>query len=58
MSNVKNTSRLQVATAVAESDRKQVKGDAFGKFAAASSTWLGSKWAFVAAIAIMIPGSW
>jgi low affinity Fe/Cu permease len=54
MSNVKNASRLEVAKTVAESDRKQVKGDAFGKFAAASSAWLGSKWAFVGAIVIIM----
>ncbi len=53
MSNVKNASRLEVAKAVAESDRKQIHGDAFGKFAAAASGWLGSKWAFVGAIAII-----
>jgi low affinity Fe/Cu permease len=53
MSNVKNASRLEVAKAVAESDRKQIQGDAFGKFAAAASGWLGSKWAFVGAIAII-----
>jgi len=54
MSNVKNASRLEVAKAVAESDRKQIKGDAFGKFAAASSSWLGSRWAFVGAIVIIV----
>jgi len=53
MSNVKNASRLEVAKAVAESDRKQIHGDAFGKFAAVASGWLGSKWAFVGAIAII-----
>jgi low affinity Fe/Cu permease len=53
MSNIKNASRLEVAKAVAESDRKQIQGDAFGKFAAAASGWLGSKWAFVGAIAII-----
>jgi low affinity Fe/Cu permease len=56
MSNIKNASRLEVAKAVAESDRKQIQGDAFGKFAAAASGWLGSKWAFVGAIAII--GVW
>ncbi len=34
----------------------QVKGDAFGRFAASASAWLGSKWAFVAAILII--GIW
>ncbi|MES2391944.1 MAG: low affinity iron permease family protein [Acidobacteriota bacterium] len=29
------------------------KGDAFGKFAATASGWLGSKWAFVVAILII-----
>ncbi|HUN85209.1 MAG TPA: low affinity iron permease family protein [Terracidiphilus sp.] len=32
----------------------QNRGDAFGKFAAAASSWLGSKWAFSAAIAIIL----
>ena len=32
----------------------QTKGDAFGKFAAAASSWLGSKWAFSVAIAIIL----
>jgi low affinity Fe/Cu permease len=36
-----------------DSGRKQSQGDAFGKFAAAASGWLGSKWAFVGAIAII-----
>ena len=53
MNNVKNASRLEVAKVVADSGRKQTQGDAFGKFAAAASAWLGSKWAFVGAIAII-----
>ncbi|HEX3661224.1 MAG TPA: low affinity iron permease family protein [Acidobacteriaceae bacterium] len=32
----------------------QTKGDAFGRFAAAASSWLGSKWAFLGAIAIIL----
>ncbi|MGA7520908.1 MAG: low affinity iron permease family protein [Acidobacteriaceae bacterium] len=32
----------------------QTKGDAFGKFAAAASAWLGSKWAFLGAIFIIL----
>jgi low affinity Fe/Cu permease len=32
----------------------ETKGDAFGRFAAAASTWLGSKWAFIGAISIII----
>ena len=53
MNNVKNASRLEVAKVVADSGRKQTQGDAFGKFAAAASSWLGSKWAFVGAIVII-----
>ena len=50
---VKSASRLEVAKVVADSGRKQTQGDAFGKFAAAASSWLGSKWAFVGAIVII-----
>ena len=32
----------------------QTRGDAFGKFAAAASGWLGSKWAFLGAISIIV----
>jgi len=32
----------------------QTRGDAFGKFAAAASSWLGSKWAFAGAISIIV----
>jgi low affinity Fe/Cu permease len=39
---------------VADSGRKQSQGDAFGKFAAAASSWLGSKWAFVGATAVIV----
>ena len=53
MTNVNNTSRLEVAKIVADSGRKQTQGDAFGKFAAGASGWLGSKWAFVGAIVII-----
>ena len=53
MINVKNASRLEAAKVVADSGRKQTQGDAFGKFAAAASSWLGSKWAFVGAIVII-----
>lgn len=53
MTNVNNTSRLEVAKIVADSGRKQSQGDAFGKFAAGASGWLGSKWAFVGAIVII-----
>ena len=56
MTNVNNTSRLEAAKIVADSGRKQTQGDAFGKFAAGASGWLGSKWAFVGAIVIIAVG--
>jgi low affinity Fe/Cu permease len=54
MKNLENASRLEVVKVVADSGREQSQGDAFGKFAAAASTWLGSKWAFVGAIIIIL----
>ena len=30
------------------------RGDAFGKFSSAASAWLGSKWAFVGAVTIIV----
>jgi low affinity Fe/Cu permease len=32
----------------------ETKGDAFGRFAAAASGWLGSKWAFLGAISVIL----
>lgn len=32
----------------------QNRGDAFGKFAASASSWLGSKWAFLGALTIIL----
>ena len=54
MKNVENASRLEIPKMVADSGLKQTQGDAFGKFAAAASSWLGSKWAFVGAIVIIV----
>jgi len=54
MKNLEDASRLEVVKVVADSGRKQTRGDGFGKFAAAASGWLGSKWAFVGAIAIIV----
>ena len=54
MKNVENASRLEIPKMVADSGRKQTQSDAFGKFAAAASSWLGSKWAFVGAIVIIV----
>jgi low affinity Fe/Cu permease len=53
MNNIERVSRLEVAKVVADSGRKQTQADAFGKFAANTSSWLGSKWAFVGAFAII-----
>src|ERR1700761_1654909 len=33
---------------------KETRGDAFGKFATAASGWWGSKWAFLAAILVIV----
>lgn len=54
MNSAEKPSRLEVAKVVADSGRKQTQGDAFGKFAASASGWLGSKWAFVGAILIIV----
>jgi len=54
MKSVNKPSRLEVAKVVADSGRRQTQGDAFGKFAASASGWLGSKWAFVGAILIIV----
>jgi low affinity Fe/Cu permease len=32
----------------------ETRGDAFGKFSSSASAWLGSKWAFVGAIVIIV----
>jgi low affinity Fe/Cu permease len=54
MTNLHNTDRLPVAAIEADRGRKQGKGDAFGKFAAFASGWLGSKWAFVVALVVIV----
>ena len=40
----------RVATQIAV----QTKGDAFGRFSSSASTWLGSKWAFLGAILVIV----
>jgi len=47
-------SRLYVTKIGADPEHEQGRGDAFGKFAAAASNWLGSKWAFVGALLIIM----
>ena len=32
----------------------ETKGDTFGKFASSASSWLGSKWAFIGAILVIL----
>ena len=54
MNNVEKPRRLEAAKVVADSGRKQIQGEAFGQFAAGASGWLGSKWAFVGAIVIIV----
>jgi low affinity Fe/Cu permease len=54
MNNVDKSIRLEPEKVVADSGRKQTQGDAFGRFAAGASSWLGCKWAFVGAIAIIL----
>jgi low affinity Fe/Cu permease len=54
MNNLKKSSRLEAARVVADNGRKQTQGEAFGKVAAGASGWLGSKWAFVGAIVIIV----
>lgn len=46
--------RLEITKPDAEWGRKQGQGDAFGKFAAIASSWLGSRWAFAAAILVIV----
>jgi low affinity Fe/Cu permease len=44
---------IQPEQAIAEAERKSTN-DRFGRFAAAASGWLGSKWAFCGAILIIV----
>ena len=40
--------------AISQQVSVETRGDAFGKFSSAASAWLGSKWAFVGAVAIIV----
>jgi low affinity Fe/Cu permease len=42
------------AVAISKQDSAETRGDAFGKFSSAASAWLGSKWAFVGAVVIIV----
>jgi low affinity Fe/Cu permease len=54
----KNTAPKQTPKDPVEEMKSRVatetRGDAFGKFAAAASEWLGSKWAFLGAFLIIV----
>jgi low affinity Fe/Cu permease len=45
-----NQTAVRLSTQIA----KETRGDAFGKFATVASGWLGSKWAFLAAILLIV----
>jgi low affinity Fe/Cu permease len=45
-----NETAVRLSTQIA----KETRGDAFGKFATVASGWLGSKWAFLAAILLIV----
>ena len=47
---IPNKTVVRLSTQIA----KETRGDAFGKFATAASGWLGSKWAFLAAILVIV----
>ncbi len=51
---VRNERRRDRVSQLSTEIAAQTRGDAFGKFAAAASGWLGSKWAFLAAISIIV----
>jgi low affinity Fe/Cu permease len=50
---VRNERRRDRVSQLSTEIAAQTRGDAFGKFAAAASGWLGSKWAFMGAISII-----
>jgi low affinity Fe/Cu permease len=45
-----NKTAVRLSTQIA----KETRGDAFGRFATVASGWLGSKWAFLAAILLIV----
>ena len=50
---LKKPSNGRVA-AISKQVSVETRGDAFGKFSSSASAWLGSKWAFVGAVAIIV----
>ena len=47
---IPNETAIRLSTQIAN----ETRGDAFGKFATVASGWLGSKWAFLAAILLIV----
>ena len=52
-STVKKSANGKVG-AISHQVSVETRGDAFGKFSSAASAWLGSKWAFVGAVGIIL----
>src|SRR5580700_10647505 len=48
-----STERSRLAAVKIEQNTRKTQSEAFGKFAAGASNWLGSKWAFVGAIVVI-----
>ena len=48
-----STERSRLAAVKIEQSTRKTQSEAFGKFAAGASNWLGSKWAFVGAIVVI-----
>ncbi len=53
LKNEVTLSRRIRADSAPASPQPEIKSEAFGRFAASASTWLGSKWAFLGAILII-----
>jgi low affinity Fe/Cu permease len=51
---VPNKARNDRVTKIVGQVADETKGDTFGKFAASASAWLGSKWAFLGAITVIV----
>jgi low affinity Fe/Cu permease len=49
-----NRTRGDAVAEVTMTAKKQSAGDTFGKFSTKASAWLGSKWAFVGAIFVIV----
>jgi len=54
MSADQRLSKVNAAVRLSTNVKHQVAGDAFGHFSAKASAWLGSKWAFLAALLVIV----